>query len=222
VAGLPLLPARHTSQASFVLPGGRRSHPFRSHRAGYADDLREWVTGPEHTALFGVEIGETFERSLHGGTLRIAAVRQRLPRGDDRDVVFAVWEHAHGSIVTSRHGNDLGVVARRLLSLPFRAEQEGCSLALDVDVTLRAPMVVTHVPSLGVCFVLPHTKSLLARVPRAPGFRAAGGELYRARADRRSLLLVTGSAVVDIEPTADAIDPIAVAQSVQIEWEDTQ
>src|SRR5262249_58149075 len=102
------------------------------------------------------------------------------------------------------------------------AAPEGCSLALDVDATLRAPMVVTHVPSLGVCFIRPHTASLLARVPRAPGYRAAGGELYRARPDRRTLLLITGSAVVDIEPTAEAIDPVAAAQSVHIEWEDTQ
>jgi hypothetical protein len=210
--GVP--PALHTSNASFVLPGGRRSHPFRAHRAGYADALQQWIAGPE----FGVQILETFERPVQGGRLRLAAVRQRSSRAAWRSLVFAVWEHAHGSVVTARHGSDIAGVARRLVSLPYRAQPGGCTLALRVDAALRPPTVMMHVDGLGVLFVRPHTSQLLARVPTTPGLRTDGGELFRMRADRRTLLLVTGSAVVDIEPSVDTAVALEAAAALHIEW----
>jgi hypothetical protein len=213
--GAATLPEVHTSHASFVLPGGRRSHPFRAHRAGYADALREWTAGSE----FGVEILETFERPVQGGHLRLAAVRQRTGAGRSRSLVFAAWEHECGSIVTSRHGRDLAGVARRLLTLPYRAQPGGCTLALRVDAAVRPPTVMMHVADVGVLFVRPHTAQLLARVPAARGLRSAGGELFRTRADRRTMLLVTRSAVVDIEPVADGPAALAAASALRIEWE---
>ncbi len=207
-------PALHTSNASFVLPGGRRSHPFRAHRAGYADSLQQWIAGPE----FGVQIVETFERPVQDGRLRLAAVRQRTSHGGGRSLVFAVWEHAHGSIVTSRHGSDLAGIARRLVSLPFRAQTGGCTLALRVDAALRPPTVMMHVDGLGVLFVRPHTAQLLSRVPTTPGLRSDGGELFRMRADRHTMLLVTESAVVDIEPSVDTAAALAAACTLRIEW----
>jgi hypothetical protein len=75
-----------------------------------------------------------------------------------------------------------------------------------------------HVDGLGVLFVRPHTAQLLARVPTTPGLRSDGGELFRMRADRRTMLLVTDSAVVDIEPSVDTTAALAAASALRIEW----
>jgi hypothetical protein len=213
VEGVAELPVRGTSQASFVLPRTRRSHPFRAHRPGYSYDLEGWVGDPE----LGVEVGRRLELPLRDGVLRVAVVRQRVATRA-RDLVVAAWEHTEGCIATSRRGTDARALAALLATLPFRARPGGCTVALPLDNRIRPPSVMLHAPSLGVLFIRPRTRQIVERLPRSRGAAAEGGELFRVRAARRSLLLVTSSAVVDIEPTPGVLDPVGVAQSLRVEW----
>jgi hypothetical protein len=213
VAGAVDLPARGTSQASFALPKSWRSHPFRSHRPGYSYDLEAWVVDPDAR----VEVGARLELPLREGRLRVAAVRQPSAVGV-RDLVFGAWEHADGCIVTSRRGTDVHALAALLATLPFRAHADGCTLALPLDNRIRPPTVMLHAPNLGVLFIRPHTRQLLERLPRSAGARTEGGELFRVRATRQSLLLVTRSAIVDIEPVSAVSDAVVAAQSLRVEW----
>jgi hypothetical protein len=206
---------RATSQASFVLPGTRRSHPFTARRAGYSYDVARWAAMPE----VGVNVLEHVELRVHDGLLRCATVQQQAPEGTNRTLAFAAWEHANGCITTSRHGTDAHGIARRLTPLPFRASPSGCTLALAVDASLRPPVVMTDAPGLGVLFIRPQTKRVLARVPAGRGRAVEGGELFRVRVNRPTLLLVTDTAVVDIQPRAEHADALEVARSLRIEWE---
>jgi hypothetical protein len=201
-SAVPLF-ARATSQASFALPGARRSQPFRAHRAGYSDDLAGWVAAPE----IGAQIVDVLERPLHDGRLRVASVRHRVGRARDRALTFATFEHEHGCVVTSRHGTDVQGFARLLATLPFRATAAGCSLALPVDATIRPPTLMLATTST-VLFVRPHTRAARRRLPQQSGMRTPGGELFRTRRGLHRLLLVSETAVVDIQPV-DEPAPVA-------------
>jgi hypothetical protein len=205
------LPAGATSQASFVLPNARRSQPFRAHRAGYGDDLAHWAAATE----FGVEIVEVLERPLLDGRLHVASVRQRVAADRIRSLTLAAFEHDHGCILTSRHGTDVRGLARLMATLPFRASATGCALALPVDASIRPPALMIATPST-VCFVRPYTRAARKRLPRAAGMRTQGGELFRARRGLSRLLLVTETAIVDVQPVAES-QPVSLDASVDAE-----
>jgi hypothetical protein len=205
-----------TSQATFRLPRRNRSRVFRAQPAGYASDLERWA--PE--AFPDFEVGEQMELDVRDGRLRLAVVtRPRVADGGPRGTfVLAAWETDNGCIMTSRAGSDMRDFASLLARVPFTREERGCTISLPVDASLRPPTGLKRVPGVGNLIIRPMTRRALDRLPRESGKRVHGGELFRVRTNRATAMLVSSTALVDVEPARWNDRALLGAQRIRVDW----
>lgn len=206
-----------TSQASFRLPRRHRSRVFRAQLAGYSWDLERWM--PESFPEF--EVGDRMELNVRDGLLRLAAVTRPADHGPRSTFVLAAWESDSGCIVTARGGTDVHDFASILSHVPFTSSERGCTIALPVDATLRPPTGLKRVPGVGNLIIRPMTRRSLERLPRGNGKRVQGGELFRVRANRDTAMLVTRTALVDVEPARWNDRALSGAHKLRVDWNAT-
>lgn len=201
-----------------VVPSLLQAHPFGLYPAGYAASVEAAV----RANFPHVEVLATEEYDIKKGTLRVADIRVPTATGGTRELSVGAWESRAGSLVTSL----AGPAQRQRLVQVFDTLQFGeyrGGLAIDSPVTARprSPEVVKEIPNLGILSIRPAIPAELERVPKARGFGADHGELFRIRPNRQALLWVGASVIVSIEPIGTAADARAVltaAQGLRVEW----
>jgi hypothetical protein len=205
-----------SSQAAFRLPRSRRPHVFRAQPAGYSSDLERWA--PD--AFPDFEIGERMAVELRDGLLRLAVVTRPQPAdGSPRgSFVIAAWEADTGCVMTARAGSGIEEFARFLRRIPFTRSERGCTISLTVDASVRPPTGLKRVPGVGNLVIRPMTMRTLERLPRGNGKRVPGGELFRVRSHRETAMLVTSSALVDVEPAHGNDRPLSGAHKLRVDW----
>src|SRR5207302_5894780 len=85
-------------------------------------------------------------------------------------------------------------------TLQFSERPGGLSIDSPVTPTPRGPELIKEVPGLGILDIRPASARELEHVPRASGAATPHGELFRIRAERNSVMFVSESAVVRIDP----------------------
>lgn len=193
-----------------------KSHPFTVYPAGHVRSLEATVL----SVVPGLRVGAREEYALKGGTLHIAEVEAPEPDGGVSSLTFGAWEGNERCLVTSLAGADKTELAAIFDTLDFSESGRGFAIDSPVLPVPRPPEVFKEIPGLGVLGIRPAIPSQLERVPQARGFATERGELFRLRAERKALLFVSRSAVVDISPGPEASTErmLGVAASLSVEW----
>jgi hypothetical protein len=199
-----------------VVPALLQAHPFSVYPPGYADAAEEAL----RANFSHVEVTTTEEFALKQGKLRVAEIRVPTATGGTRDLSVGVWEGRTGCLVTSLAGLQRQRLVQVFDTLLFSEQRGGVVIDSPVVARPRAPELVKEIPGLGILAIRPAIPSELERVPRARGFAADHGELFRVRANRQALLFVGSSTVVSIQPLKDADvgATVDVAKSLRVEW----
>lgn len=208
-------PGPVTGTAWAIVPSLMRSHPFTAYPAGHSRRMVESVREnfPE------VEIGAEEEVSLKGGTLHFGEVV--MPQeGGGRRIVVAAWEGRHGCLTTSLPAERGGQLVEAFDTLQFSDRERGLVIDSPVVTRPRAPQLIQEIAGLGVLAVRPAVASELDSIPRAEGRRTRHAELFRLRADGRTMVLLGRGAVAHVQPFHDAADE-EVAETIEglaVEW----
>lgn len=199
-----------------VVPALLQAHPFSVYPPGYAASAEEAI----RANFSQVEVTTTEEFTLKQGKLRVADVRVPTATGGTRELSVGAWEGRSGCLVTSLAGSQRQRLIQVFDTLLFSDQRNGVVIDSPVVARPRAPEVVKEVPGLGILAIRPAIASELERVPRARGFSADHGELFRVRPNRQALLYVNSSTVVSIEPltAADSRTTLDIAKGLRVEW----
>jgi hypothetical protein len=199
-----------------VVPALMQAHPFSAYPPGYAASAEEALRANFSQA----EAITTEEFALKQGKLRVADVRVPTATGGTRELSVGAWEGRSGCLVTSLVGLQRQRLVQVFDTLLFSEQRGGVVIDSPVIARPRAPEVVKEVPGLGILAIRPAIPSELERVPKARGFSADHGELFRVRANRQALLYVGSSTVVSIEPLAgaDTQAMVEIAKGLRVEW----
>lgn len=199
-----------------VVPALLQAHPFSVYPPGYAATAEEAI----RANFPHVEVTTTEEFTLKQGKLRVADIRVPTATGGTRELSVGAWEGRSGCLVTSLAGSQRQRLVQVFDTLLFSEQRGGVVIDSPVVARPRAPEVVKEVPGLGILAIRPAIPSELERVPRARGFTADHGELFRVRANGQALLFVGSSTVVSIQPLkdAEARATVDVAKSLRVEW----
>lgn len=199
-----------------VVPSLMQTHPFAIYPPGHSAVVEDTA----RSVLPGLDARPTEEYSLKGGRLRVAEVELPTATGGTRMLTVGGWEGTQGCLTTSLVGSQRDRLVEVFDTLRFSDHRGG--LAIDSPVTLRPrePEVVKEVPRVGVLAIRPAVGETLERIPRARGRATSGGELFRVRAASDAVTLVTSSAVVSIQPTADVdtSEMLAVVEGMRVQW----
>lgn len=210
------LAAEATATGWAIVPSLMQAHPFAIYPSGHSTVVEETM----RTSFPDLEVGQTEEFSLKGGRLRIAEVQLPTATGESRTLTVGAWEGERGCLTTSLVGSRRDRLVEVFDTLRFSERRRGLAIDSPVTPRPREPEVVKEIPEAGVLTVRPAIASTLERIPRSRGRTTEWGELFRIRAASNAVTLVTKSAVVDIQPTAE-VDPremLAVAENMRIEW----
>jgi hypothetical protein len=199
-----------------AVPSLLRTHPFALYPSGHSQTVEKAVREnmPE------VEFISDEDFSLKGGNLRIVQIQ--LPTATDQTRVLTVgaWEGEKGCLTTSVVGPDRDGLVEVFDTLEFSEGRLGLAIDSPVTSTPRSPEVVKEVPDVGILGIRPATTTELELVPRAPGASTRGGEVFRGGPARQSLLFVSPSSVVRIEPLARVVPErmLEVVESLEVIW----
>lgn len=204
-----------TASGWAVVPSLRQGYPFTIYPPGHSVVVEKAVK-----KIAQIEVAEQEDYSTKGGQLRVAEVRIPTATGGTRTLTVGAWEGETGCLTTSLIGSQRDRLVEIFDTLNFSERSGGLAIDSPVVARPREPEVVKEVPKVGIFSIRPAISSILERVPRAQGFPAAGGELFRIRAASNAVMLVTESAVVGIKPTpdADTREMMAAVEGLRVEW----
>lgn len=210
------LAAGATATGWAIVPSLMQAHPFAIYPSGHSAAVEETV----RASFPDLEMGPPEEFSLKGGRLRVAEVRLPTATGESRTVTVGAWEGERGCLTTSLVGSRRDHLVEVFDTLRFSERRGGLAIDSPVTPRPREPELIKEIPEAGVLSVRPAIASTLERIPRARGRVTEWGELFRIRAASNAVTLVTKSAVVDIQPTAevDTRVMLAVAADMRVEW----
>jgi hypothetical protein len=200
-----------------MVPSLLRSYPFSIHPAGHSEIVERGVRGQ----FRGIKIVSSEDFKLKDGRLRVAEVELPTPTGIPRLLTVGAWEGRRGCLMTSLVGRDPKQLVEVFDTLQFSEREKGLAIDSPVMPLPRAPEVFKEIPGLGVLSIRPAIPIELERVPKATGFQVANGELFRYRAESQSLLFVSRSTVVRINPPKGTARDgmLRAARSLRVEWE---
>lgn len=198
-----------------VVPSLRQAHPFTIYPAGHSAVAEKAVK-----KIKGIDVKKRDEYSTKGGTLRVAEVRMPTANGGTRTLTVGAWEGDKSCMTTSLVGVEFSRIIEIFDTLDFDERPNGLAIRSPVSTRPREPEVVKEIPRVGVVSIKPAIPSTLERVPRARGFPAAGGELFRLRENSDAVMLVTDSAVVGVKPLSadDTRSMMAALETFRVQW----
>ena len=200
-----------------IVPSLLRSYPFSIHPPGHSEMIERNV----RAHFRGVKVMSTEDFQLKDGRLRVAEVELPAPTGIARLLTVGAWEGRKGCLVTSLVGRNPKQLVEVFDTLQFSERGKGLAIDSQVMPLPRAPEVFKEIPGLGVLSIRPAISVELERVPKASGFQTTYGELFRYRAQSQSLLFVSRSAIVRVNPSKGTAGEgmLRVARNLRIEWE---
>jgi hypothetical protein len=200
-----------------MVPSLLRSYPFSIHPAGHSEIIERTVRGQ----FRGLKVISSQDFQLKNGRLRVAEVELPTPTGIPRLLTAGAWEGRTGCLMTSLVGREPKQLVEVFDTLQFSEREKGLAIDSPVMPLPRAPEVFKEIPGLGILSIRPAIPVELERVPKASGLQVANGELFRYRAQSQSLLFVSRSTVVRINPPkgTEREGMLRAARSLRVEWE---
>jgi hypothetical protein len=199
-----------------IVPSLMRAHPFTIYPAGHSTKIEETV----RSNFPNISIRAIEDYSLKAGNLRVSEVSLPTATGDSRDLTVGAWEGETGCITTSLVGFKRQALVEVFDTLQFSERARGLAIDSPVTPRPREPEIIKEIPELGVLSMSPAIPSTLERIPKARGYVANHGEVFRIREPSQALIFVSPSAVVRIDPLerANAQEMLAVARDLRVEW----
>jgi hypothetical protein len=199
-----------------IVPSLMRAHPFAIYPAGHSSRVEQTI----RSNFPDLEIRSVEDFSLKQGTLRVAEVTLPTATNGKRDLTVGAWEGKSGCITTSLVGAERQRLIEVFDTLQFSERARGLAIDSPITPRPREPEVIKEIPELGVLNIRPAIPSTLERIPRSRGHLTNHGELFRIRETSQTLIYVSPSAVVRIDPRdrADAREMLAVARDLRVEW----
>lgn len=204
-----------TGAAWAVVPSLMQAHPFTVYPAGHSRVMEKAV----RANFPDVELEEEEELSLKGGTLRVGQVG--VPRdGGAHRIAVGAWEGRRGCLTTSLASANRQALVEAFDTLQFSEHSRGLVIDSPIITRPRPPEHFQEIVGVGMLGVRPAVSSELERVPRGEGRRTRHGEVFRLRADSRSMLLLGKHSVVRIQPHDDADDErlADAVEELRVEW----
>lgn len=198
-----------------VVPSLLQAHPFTRHPRGHSHRVVDAVK----ESFDAIEFLAEDEFSVKNGELRVYVVRVPTATGRTRTLTVGAWEGHRGCLATSLVGESRERLVEVFETLQFEETDRGVVVRSPVTVRPRTPEVITEVENVGVLAVVPAVADELERVPRAAGHRTEHGELFRTRAESRSVLFVGRSALARLQPLEDSDESLLeLASRLRVEW----
>lgn len=209
------LSQRATATGWAIVPSLMRSHPFTIYPSGHSQVVERHADSVE-----GLEITSREEFNVKGSELKVVEVVVPTATKQRRALTLGAWEGKKGCLTTSLVGHERERLVEVFDTLQFSEGNDGIAIDSPVVAQPRILEVFKEIPEMGILAIRPAVASELQRIPKSRGAKACHCEVFRLRKSERTLVLVSDTTVVNVDPLAatKTTSMLSVVESLRIEW----